>query len=137
MFTLYIEWNVLCFILCWNWPFLAGQINFEAGLGLALVAVSIEPMFAARSRWMAYMAQFLAACVIILVHPFGGMFYFVVLTGLAAGSRFENFLTRTTLRSALTRAVDRGWPAILALAVIIILGRSVPSCPSLQIRNAT
>jgi hypothetical protein len=75
---------------------------------------------------MAFAARFVFALAIIVAHPFGGMFYFTLLIALAVGSRFEGFLSRRTLAHAVARAANRGWPVVLALAVIVIFGPKLP-----------
>jgi hypothetical protein len=126
LFGTYSWWSIVCFLLCWNWMFLAGFINFEVGLGLALVAAALELQIVQRLGSTAFAARFIIALAIIVVHPFGALFYLALLIGLAFGMRFEDFLSRKTLVGAIARAISRGWPVILAFAVILIFGPKLP-----------
>jgi hypothetical protein len=119
-------WNVLCFALCWNWVFLAGFINFAVGLGLALLAAAFDAKVSLWRWWAAFAARFFMGGAIIVAHPFGGLFYLALLTGLAAGERREMFLARAMWAAALRRAVVCGAPVVVALATIVMLGPKLP-----------
>src|SRR5262249_13694937 len=126
LFGTFSSWNVLCFMLCWNWCFLAGFINLAVGVGLPLVAAGPAPVIFLRLWAVGVAGGLVFALAIIVAHPFGGMFYFTLLIALAVGSRFEGFLSRRTLAHAVARAANRGWPVVLALAVIVIFGPKLP-----------
>jgi hypothetical protein len=106
---------------------LAGFVNFEAGLGLALLAAACDARIALWQRPVAFGARFALGGATMVAHPFGGLFYLALLVGLAAGERYEMFFDRKKLRPAMMRALISGAPIILALSLIVFLGPELPT----------
>ncbi len=126
LFGSFSWWNVLGFLLCWNYIFLMGFINFAAGLGLALVAASLESRLHAHRPMVRPAVHFAAGLAMIVVHPFAGLFYCALLGGLAAGSEFGDFCSKAGLASAIRRVFERCWPVGAALVCVVVLGPSLP-----------
>jgi hypothetical protein len=88
LFRRWSAWQVALLLLAWTWPSLAGFLNFSIALGLALIAAAAEPRITARGEGMVSFALRAAISLVLLVaHPFGLLFYGVLLCGLSLGER--------------------------------------------------
>jgi hypothetical protein len=130
-------WNILCFILCWNWIYVAGFMNFEISLGLALLFSAVE--YQSMPKGLLFFLRLLFSVVLLVAHPFGLLFYAFLLGGIAIGPKI------TRLRSA-SEVMKIGWQlvpcavaVILPLVVFFAFGPKLPgsaaATPSVVIWN--
>ena len=105
-------------VLAWNATLLMGFINFQIGLGLALLAACADPLILRRMRLSgAAMTRMVLATALLVFHPFAAGFYAVLLTGLAFGAGREPFGTLTLFGQAFRRAMQ---PAALGVGVPVV-----------------
>ncbi|MDJ0390532.1 hypothetical protein QMO56_20680 [Roseomonas sp. E05] len=128
-------WLVGLPLLAWNWTLIAGFLNFQIGLGLALLAAAADPALARRAGPAGSFALRAAlAVVLLLAHAFAAFFYAGLLAALAFGSgwgalRSPRELGRATLRVAV---------AVLPVALPVLLAwLSAPALPGAQEDPAT
>ena len=111
------HWWCMAFpLLAWGsglfWKFY-GFLNFEIGIGLALVAAALDPALARHGLASQTLARLLLATGLMLVHLFALPFYAVLLAATAIGPQWRPLLQPARLRSVTL--------AILVIAVIVAL----------------
>lgn len=107
------QWWLLAFAtLAWSTPLIGGFLNFQIGIGLALLAASVD-LWPLGPRAGRFVARSMAALVLIGVHPFGFVLYAGLLAGLAFGPTWRAPAGRIG-RLALAAAA-LAWPALLML----------------------
>ena len=80
-------WQAGFAVLAWNSTLLAGFLNFQIGLGLALIGAALDPAIIRRAGpFRAMPLRMGLTAVLLVVHPFAAGFYGVLLAGLAFGS---------------------------------------------------
>lgn len=116
-------WLLVPGLLVWNQALLAGFLNFNVGLGLALLLAAADFALAPRSPRAAFLLRFGGGLVLGLIHIFALAFYIALLTGLALGETFD---WRTRPRATATRLAIALAPALLAFVVIVALSPQLP-----------
>ena len=96
-------------LLAWGFTMLAGFLNFQLSLGLALMAAALDPAIA-RFR-VAPILRVALGALILVVHPFGCLFYGVILAALAFGPE------RGMSQARLGRGVMRSTACLIPLAL--------------------
>lgn len=115
-------------VLAWNATLLMGFINFQIGLGLALLAACANPLILRRtSPSGAALTRMAIATALLVFHPFAAGFYAVLLTGVAFGAGREPFGTLVLFERAFWRAIQ---PAALGVGVpvacFLLLAPTIP-----------
>lgn len=115
-------------VLAWNATLLMGFVNFQIGLGLALLAASADPLILCRTRPSgAALTRMALATALLVFHPFAAGFYAVLLTGIAFGAGREPFVTLALFGRAFRRAIQ---PAALGagvpVACFLLLAPTIP-----------
>ncbi len=121
------HWWQICFgLLAWSAGLLYGFLNFEIGLGLALLAAAADPALARRGPVAAALGRAALAALLLLVHLFALVFYAALLAGLALGPDLRALLRRDgLLRAAGSVLVIAGTLAVPAL-LLVLLAPSLP-----------
>ncbi len=120
------HWWMLSFgLLAFGGLMISGFINFQISLGLALLFAAVEPAIMARGIVIQILARAVFGVILLLAHPFGLLFYALLLCGIAIGPR----LTTQAWQPALARLMPAG-AAILGVVVLFVL--LVPSLPGTQ-----
>jgi hypothetical protein len=122
-----LHWWTLCFpLLAWNACLLAGFLNFEIGLGLALLAAALEPQLARRSAWTRLLVRAGLGALLLFVHAFAFAFHAMLLVALSIGPDVRSALRHGAWR----RTVGRIGAATMALTVpalgFVLLAPSLP-----------
>jgi hypothetical protein len=105
-------WQVLFPIVAWSTTFLMGFINFQLGLGLALLFASLDPLAQPRMGRGAAVLRIPLGLILVIAHPFALLFYATLLAGMAAG---PDPLTPWDWRVARRRLVSAGLAAAWCL----------------------
>ena len=121
------HWWQLCFgLLAWSAGLLYGFLNFEIGLGLALLAAAADPALTRRGPLTTALGRALLGALLLLVHLFALVFYAALLAGLALGPDLRALLRRDGLLraagSVLVIAATLAVPALL----LVLLAPSLP-----------
>jgi hypothetical protein len=116
-------WQVGFAALAWNSTLLAGFLNFQIGLGLALLAAAADPAIGRRTGPLGALAvRAVLGGILLVFHIFAAGFYGVLLAGLAFGPDRTPFTgTRTLSRAALRSMLAAGSGVGLPLAVFLLV----------------
>lgn len=80
-------WQAGFAVLAWNSTLLAGFLNFQIGLGLALLAAAVDPAAVRRIGSLgAVPVRMGLGAALLVFHPFAAVLYGVLLAGLAFGA---------------------------------------------------
>lgn len=119
-------WQLSFGLLAWSAGLVNGFLNFEIGLGLALLAAAADPALARRGAVASAVGRAGLAVLLLLVHAFAFVFYAALLCGLALGPEFRALLRRGTLlrvaKSVLVIVATLALPALL----LVLLAPSLP-----------
>jgi hypothetical protein len=119
-------WQVGFAALAWSATLLAGFLNFQIGIGLALLAAAAEPAVARLRPATAFAARVGLAAVVLPVHPFGVLFYAALLTGLALGPAWRPLLSPRGIARAGGRAAAAAGAAAVPLIATALLAPALP-----------
>jgi hypothetical protein len=121
-------WQVGFALLAWNTTLLAGFLNFQIGLGLALLAAAAHTVV---SRWIrppgvAVMCVALGLSLLVW-HVFAAAFYGALLAGLAVGmDRVQLSGAAAFTRAVLRSAVALLFALVIPLTIFLLVAPAVP-----------
>jgi hypothetical protein len=101
----------------------AGFLNFQIGLGLALFAVALDPKAAHAGPWALYGWRITCGIVLLIVHPFALFFFAVLQAAIAFGG---NRPAWREVPGRLGRAGATAAIAIVPLALYFLYVRGIP-----------
>lgn len=114
-------------LLAWNWTLVAGFLNFQIGLGLALMAAALDPTLSRRPGPVgAFAARALLAGLLLLTHAFAALFYAALLGGLALGAAWEVLRSPRRIGAGAGRAILAILPVLLPFVVAWLLSPALP-----------
>jgi hypothetical protein len=119
-------WQVGFAALAWSTTFLAGFLNFQVGVGLALLAAASDPGVARLRPAAAVACRAGAGAVVLLFHPFGLLFYAALLAGLALGRGWRALGSARGLGRGGGRALAAASAAAAPLAAVLLLAPTLP-----------
>ena len=121
-----VHWWMLSFgLLAWGSTITNAFLNFQIAIGLALLFAALEPTILGRGVAVQLVIRALLSVVLLLAHPFGLLFYLLLLVALAFGSG----LTVRGWRPRLLRVMVASASAVgVALAFVLL----VPKLPGAQ-----
>ncbi|MEW5684348.1 MAG: hypothetical protein AB1942_05485 [Pseudomonadota bacterium] len=96
-------------------------MNFQLGLGLALLAAAAEPAMASRPVWLKLLVRAGAGCVILLFHPFAALMYAGLVFGFSAGPDLAWLRDARVLKTRIVAATLAVLAVAAPCAVIIAL----------------
>ncbi len=121
-------WQAGFAVLAWNSTLLAGFLNFQIGLGLALLAAALDPAALRQAGPLGAVPLRMGLGAGLLVfHPFAAGLYGVLLAGLAFGAEFRPpggrmGFGRHVWRAAVTAGLGVGLP----VACFLLLAPTLP-----------
>ncbi len=122
-------WQIGFAVFAWNATLVLGFLNFQIGLGLALLLAAADPPLAARGRAVVFATRAAFAVLLIVTHVFAACFYGALLVALALGPEARMGASLRAPMATLRRAL----PAILAVAVpLLLLTWLAPVVPGAQ-----
>lgn len=121
-------WQAGFAVLAWNSTLLAGFLNFQIGLGLALLAAAADPAVVRRAGPLGTVALRMGLGAGLLVfHPFATGLYGVLLAGLAFGAGYGSHEGRAPFgQRAWRAAIASGLGVGMPVAGFLLL---VPTLP--------
>ena len=115
-------WQALFPLGAWSTTLLMGFVNFQLGIGLALVFASIDGMIP-RRRWLtAGLLRIPLGVLLMIDHPFGLVFYAILLAGLAMGPEPVAPIDVPTLAGRLLRAALAASWCLAPVAIVTLWG---------------
>jgi hypothetical protein len=82
-------WQVASVLLAWSWTLVLGFLNFEIGIGLALICASLDRVLARLGVLGASAGRSCIGALMLIIHPFGFLFYVILVGALRLGRRFK------------------------------------------------
>ncbi len=123
------HWWMLSFgLLAWGQSLLSAFLNFQIGIGLALVFAAIDPAVERRRPLAAVAIRSVLSIVLLLAHPFALLFYGILLAGQILGARIG--LREYAYWRVVATRLSRAGISLLIVALIFYL--AVPSLPGTQ-----
>ncbi|WP_143524113.1 hypothetical protein [Rhizobium rhizosphaerae] len=119
-------WAVFCVMLIWNFIFLAGFLNFEIGLGLALLFAAGEIWLSSRPQPVRLLYRVAAAGVLMIAHPFALMFFALLQAALAFGPRLGLLARPGEWAATIGRMLAFCLPCFVPLIVLMLFGPALP-----------
>ncbi len=119
-------WHLLCFLLAWNWVLIAGYLNFEISLGLALCGAALDAGLARHGYRALAPLRIVTGGIVLIAHPFGFVFYAALLGGLALGASFAPLRGASGLRRALVRLVLAALPVAVPFVLLVLFAPTLP-----------
>lgn len=112
-------------VFAWTLTALAGFLNFQIGLGLALLFVAIDPQLERRGPWLAALGRIGLGVILFLDHPMALAFYACLVAGSAFGG--EPLTTSpTALRPRLLRAALAAVVCVIPVVLISLVTQTSP-----------
>jgi hypothetical protein len=90
-------WQIVFSMLAWSVSLATGFLNFQIGLGLALLAAVTDAALSRRGIVTTAAGRISFGCLILLVHFFAWIFYVVLLCAMAIGPDFSALRQRRQL----------------------------------------
>lgn len=119
-------WQLLCFVLAWNAVFLFGFLSFSISLGLALIFAYADECLKHRGAAVSIALRVACAAILLTAHPFGLLFYTILLAALAFGPSASPFRQGKAFATAIGRVILAVAPVFLPLATFLLFGPSLP-----------
>lgn len=108
----------------WSLTAVAGFLNFQIGLGLALLFVAIDPLFKSRP-WVPLIGRTLCATILFLDHALALAFYAMLLAGSSFGA--EGLKASTDpVRQRLLRAALAAATCVIPIILLTIITGTAP-----------
>ena len=119
-------WQLLCFTLAWNAVFLFGFLSFSISLGLALIFAYADECLKHRGAMVIIPLRVACAAILLTAHPFGLLFYTLLLAALAFGPLASPFKKGKAFAAAIGRVILAVAPVFLPLVAFLLFGPSLP-----------
>jgi hypothetical protein len=125
-------WQLSFVVLCWTTSALLGFMSYQISLAFALGLASLDNSLPAGALAKG-LARVILGFVILIVHPFGLLFYGMLLTSFAIGESWSGIFERDRLFVIVRRLVS---PMLVVLAPALALLLLSPSPPGSYVQNA-
>ena len=119
-------WQFSFALLAWNMGLVMGFLNFEIGLGVALLAIAADPLLVRRGLVVATIARAAFAGLLLLIHVFALVFYAALLVGLTLGFELRPLLRRGALIGKGKSFLMIGGTLALPAVAILLWSPSLP-----------
>ena len=116
-------WQVLFLFFAFTLTFLAGFLNFQIGLGAALLCASADGKLQRKS--ILYGVRFGLGCLLMLIHPFALVFYGALLVGMEFGPHLPEKSLKSWLGRFL-RTIPAGAICIAPILLLLLWTHAVP-----------
>jgi hypothetical protein len=122
----FTPWQALFPVAAWSTTFLMGFINFQIGLGLALLFASIDPIVQPRLGKAAVLIRIPLGLILATNHLFGLGFYAVLLAGLGLGPEPLVPWRWREIGGRLMRAATAGFSCLFPLVILFTHRHALP-----------
>jgi len=112
------------FLMFWcSQTLVAGFLNFQIGLGTALLAAAADDTLRARGPWALHGGRLALGVFLVVVHPFALLFYAVLLAALGFGRSMPG---RSEIAARLSHGVGAAAVCLVPVALFFLRVRAVP-----------
>lgn len=123
-------WQIAMLYLAWCATLIGGFINFQIGLGLALLFASVDLHLQVRNRRALFVWRLLASLLLTIMHLFSLGFYLALICGLEISPRLElrrslADWSRLAIRIALAFLACAIFPVLLFLRSPVLPGNAL------------
>jgi hypothetical protein len=118
-------WQVAFAIVAWNTTLAAGFLNFQIGIGLALLGCSFEPALA-RTRWAGVAARACIGGVALFIHVMAFAFYVALVAAVTLGPELAPLRRAHSAARGLRRAAIACLPILVPLLLFLVLAPKLP-----------
>jgi hypothetical protein len=119
-------WQISFVLLAWTATLIAGFLNFQIGIGCALLAAALEPSLARTRPAFGMLARAGLASLLLLVHMFALFYYCALLGGLALGPAVRDLASWRGLVGRARVIAATLMPAAAPALVFVALSPSLP-----------
>jgi hypothetical protein len=105
---------------------LAGFMNFNISIGLAMVSASLDEPLERRGPIVAFAGRALLTVLILVFHPFGVVGYAALLMGLAIGRDLSPLLTWVGFKSRIAPVIIAVLPVLVPVILVEVLAPHPP-----------
>lgn len=120
------SFQVAILFLAWSATLVGGFINFQIGLGLALIFVLVD-LRIGQARPLLLNLWRAAACFLLTIdHVFAAGFYLVLSAGLELPASFRDFTSRSILGAAARRIAIGGVVGLIPVATLMLGASGLP-----------
>ncbi len=119
-------WQVGFVLLAWTATLIAGFLNFQIGIGCALLAAALEPRIASARPALRLVARAGLATLLLLVHMFALLYYCALLGGLMLGPAIGALASWSKLRARAGSVIAALVPAVAPALLFVVLAPSLP-----------
>ncbi|HWE18623.1 MAG TPA: hypothetical protein VG758_15785 [Hyphomicrobiaceae bacterium] len=127
-------WQIGFVMFAWTATLIAGFLNFQIGIGCALLAASLEPRLARGGPWPRLLARAGLAAGLLFVHMFALFCYCALLGGLALGPGIGALASWRRLAARARAVIVAVVPAVAPALLFVGLA---PSLPGAHVEAAT
>lgn len=122
----YHPFQIAILFLAWSTTLIGGFINFQIGLGLALLFALVDLQIGQHRLILINMWR-MAACFLLTVdHIFAAGFYLVLSAGLELPPQLRDFANRRTLLMAAARIILAGIAGLIPIAALVFSASGLP-----------
>lgn len=119
-------WQLSFLLLAWSMTLIAGFLNFQIALGLALAAAAADRRIADVGAAPAAIFRAAATTGLLVVHPYGALFFAVLIAALAFGGELRPMLAWRGAAAAATRMLRDTAPVVLPVLLFMWLAPTPP-----------
>lgn len=118
--------HVAILFLAWSTTLIGGFVNFQIGLGLALLSALVDLQIGQHRLILLSLWRITACLVLTLDHIFAAGFYLVLSAGLELPAQFRDFADRRALIATVARIALAGMAGLAPIAVLVLSASGLP-----------
>lgn len=118
--------HVAILFLAWSTTLIGGFINFQIGLGLALLFALVDLRIGQHRLILINLWRMAACFLLTLDHIFAAGFYLVLSAGLELPAQFRNFTDHRVVMAAAKRIALAGTAGLVPIAVLVLSASGLP-----------
>jgi hypothetical protein len=119
-------WQLALVLLAWSFTLVAGFLNFQIGLGLALLGAALDPTLVRRGTPTAVIGRFCIGACVLCVHVFALAFYALLIGGLTPRPSPASQKTRRGALHFAGREAVAWLPALAPLVLLLLFAPHLP-----------
>ncbi|WP_370675855.1 hypothetical protein [Pleomorphomonas sp. PLEO] len=118
--------HVAILFLAWSTTLIGGFINFQIGLGLALLFALVDLQIGRHRLILINLWRMVACFLLTLDHIFAAGFYLVLSAGLELPAQFHDFTDRRLLRASAKRITLAAAAGLVPIAGLVLSASGLP-----------